>query len=53
MEGTDRSKKNFRLILLYGTLKSEFICESYGCFNNGLRIRGQNGLKVGKKFGSG
>ena len=50
----DRHVQNFFLsILIYGTLKSEFVCESYGCFTNGLRIRGQNGPKVGKICGDG
>ena len=34
MEGTDRSKKNFGSILIYGMLKSEFVCESYGYFTD-------------------
>jgi hypothetical protein len=46
--GIDRSKKIFWSILIYGTSKLEFVCESYGCFTNGLRIRGQNGPEVGK-----
>jgi len=46
--GTDRSKIFFRSILIYGTSKSEFVYESYGCFTNGHRIRGQNGPEVGK-----
>jgi len=29
-------------------LKSELVCESYGYFTNGLRIRGQNSPKVEK-----
>ena len=33
--------------------KLEFVCKSYGYFTNGLRIRGQNGLKVGKICGGG
>jgi len=45
MAETDRSEI-FLLILTYGTLKSEFVCESYGSFTNRLRIRGQNGPKV-------
>ena len=53
MEGTDRSKKNFGSIFIYGTLKSEFVCESYGYFTNGLQIRRQNSPKVGKICGSG
>ena len=48
-----RSKNLFRSILIYGTSKSEFVCESYGCFTNGLRIRGQNGPEVGKICGGG
>ena len=36
------------LILIYRMSKLEFVCESYGCFTNGLRIRGQNGPEVGK-----
>jgi hypothetical protein len=39
--------------LIYGTSKLEFVCESYGCFTNGLRIRGQNGPEVGKICGGG
>ena len=46
--GIDRSKKIFWSILIYGTSKLEFVCESYGCFTNGLRNRGQNGPEVGK-----
>ena len=51
--GIDRSKKIFWSILIYGTSKLEFVCESYGCFTNGLRIRGQNGPEVGKICGGG
>ena len=51
--GIDRSKNLFCSILIYGTSKSEFVCESYGCFTNGLRIRGQNGPEVGKFCGGG
>jgi len=50
MAETDRSKLFFWPILIYGTMKSVFVCESYGCFTNGLRIRWQNGPKVGKKL---
>jgi len=46
--GTGRSKFFFSSILIYGTLKSEFVRECYGYFTNGLRIREQNGPKVGK-----
>jgi len=53
MARTDWSEIIFWLILIYGTLKSEFVCESYGCFMNGLRIRGQNCPKVGKICGGG
>ena len=49
----DRSEVFFWSILLYGTLKSEFVCESYGCFTNGLQISGQNGPKVGNICGGG
>ena len=48
LAGTDRSKFFFWLILIYGTSKLEFVYESYGCFTNGHRIRGQNGPEVGK-----
>ena len=43
----------FWFILIYETLKSEFVCEGYGYFTNRLRIRGQNGPKVGKFCGGG
>ena len=49
--GGDRQIQKLFLIdsiLIYGTSKLEFVCESYGCFTNGLRIRGQNGPEVGK-----
>ena len=51
--GIDRSKIFFWSILIYGTSKLEFVCESYGCFTNGLWIRGQNGPKVGKSCSDG
>jgi len=53
MAGIDRSRKKFWSILIYGTLKSEFVCESYDCFTNGFRIRGENGAEVGKICGGG
>jgi len=53
MEGIDRSKKFFWSILIYGTLNSEFVCESYGYFTIGLWIIGQNGPKVEKICGGG
>ena len=43
----------FLSILIYGTLKLEFVYESYDYFTNGLQIRGQNGLEVGKIYGDG
>ena len=49
----DKSKILFWSILIYETSKSEFVCESYGCFTNGLQIRGQNGPEVGKIYGDG
>jgi len=51
--GIDRSKIFFLSILVYETLKSEFVCKSYGCLTNGLSIRGQNGPKVRKICGGG
>jgi len=51
--GIDRSKNLVWSILIYGTSKSEFVCENYGCFTNGLWIRRQNGPEVGKICGGG
>ena len=50
--GSNRQIWNFFwLILIYGMLKSEFVCENYGYFTNGLQIREQNGPKVKKICG--
>ena len=52
--GGDRQIQKFGLsILIYGTSKSEFVCECYVCFTNGHRIRRQNGPEVGKICGGG
>ena len=54
--GEDRRIQKLFLIdsiLIYRMSKLEFVCESYGCFTNGLRIRGQNGPEVGKICGGG
>ena len=52
--GGDRQiQKKFRIDFDIWNVKSEFVCESCGCFTNGLRIRGQNGPEVGKICGSG
>ena len=46
--GMDGSKIFFWSICIYGTSKTEFVCENWTSFKNWLRIRGQNGNNVCK-----